>query len=151
MFFYAHVRSLMSFQPSSAWMSSSVSNNLQSFFHSETSALYKPKAKNQCPTNHQQPNTKPVRIHQSSAGRKYNEPPNERWRPFQTPHTAPGALSHDKHPSCSLLCHVWLQCLVYGTVKMHCPIERGDFDRDMEQEEVHQPLTRQTHVLHSPQ
>lgn len=32
-------------------------------------------------------------------------------------------FSHDKRPSCSLFCQVWLQCLVYGMVKMHCAIE----------------------------
>lgn len=62
--------------------------------------------------NRQEPITTPVRLHQSAEDRKYN-----------TAHTAAVALSHDKQPSCSLLCHVWLQRLVYGTVKMHCAIE----------------------------
>ncbi len=149
MFFYAHVRSLMSFQLSSAWMSSSVSKIPLSFW-------------NFCSTHTKSQESLPDQSAAAEHKACQNPPIISRqevqyatqWRggdPSKAPHTAPGALSHDKHPSCSLLCHVWLQCLVYGTVKMHCPIERGDFDRDMEQEEVHQPLTRQTHILHSPQ
>ncbi len=61
-------------------------------FHSETSAPHIPKAKNHCPTNQQQPNTKPVRIHQSSADRKYNTPPNGEVETLPKHHTQRQAL-----------------------------------------------------------
>lgn len=91
----------------------------------------------------------PVRAHQSSADRKYNKPSNGEVE--TTTHSVRRLFLMINTPSCSLLCHVSLHCLVYSTVKMHCPIERGDFDRDTEQEEVHQPLTRQADILHSQQ